>query len=455
MANVFSRQLPSIAEQLNNYADSANSATTLDSYNNYVSLYNSTIEKYSTVKSDAERVVQARSVIVADEDPLVLKEKDNWLAGGTIINEMYSGGSTWSPTTVSLIANKQIKNDKNSLLMSGNILSYLQYGLGDLLKTIDNFSQFQTFLEHDNRSVSVYKIEINVSTIDGTLVYSKMSDDMSFGEGSYSEHNNNPSNTQGGTLDDLSKAWNSRSDIRGLLTANPLTIGLTIYDVLTNDKVTVEDRISGAILGTVYNTFSNLAMKGIAQMANITAMTPQVMVGFGILGAIFGELVEMVLGLDISFGLGGEYNSGATKAFGQDAFSQSGISEFAGGMSLSLGLSNFNTSTFTDVNGNIIGYRSEVDNIGWNTGDTYTYHDSYFSKEAFDNNPMSYSNQNFDWSNPLGIKDMSLISDINDYSGDSSGINFSGDITYLNAQNGGWGNIGDSGDDDGYGGNNS
>lgn len=247
-----------------------------------------------------------RKVFQSEPDAINYKDKNNWYAGGDLVNATMAGGDLWNPTANALITNNREKTDKNAMLLAGNILPYLGYGFGTLLNTIDSFSQFQTFLESNNKTTLVLRIDITVTTDNGQIIYSSSGSENEYG-GDDSYGNNFQDDSKNiGTLKDLAGAWENRVDILGLISANPLTIAKTIYNVVTGESVTVKNRLSGALVGTVYSTFQSLAMQGIAKLAGITALTPAVMVGFGILGAIFGELVEMALGLDNHFGFGGE-----------------------------------------------------------------------------------------------------------------------------------------------------
>lgn len=300
MPNVFTRQLPDLITQLNNLASSANTAGSLSQYNAFVSQYNGVLAKYSDVKSDSERIIKARRVLVDEADFPTPKDRNEWFGGGGFYNETQAGGGLWSPTSFPNAPAKQ-GNDNNSKLMSGDILSFLGYGFGDILRTMDNFLYSDSLFANNSKTVSVYKIDIRVTGLSGKVIY-----EQSSGEASMDNYSQKHTTAQTNDLEEIAKAWDNRADITSSLIGNPLQIAVTVHDVLTNDSITIEEKLQALTVGTANELFKSITTQAVLGLANISAVSPMGLIAGGFLGLLFDELVEMALGLDNHFGFGGD-----------------------------------------------------------------------------------------------------------------------------------------------------
>ena len=308
-------ELNTYVDTLNNYANLANNATTEAQYNSYVSKYNATKSSYDSTVSDynstADSLTTLLTVQRAEQFTIDLpnpKDRSQWLAGGTLKNETYPGGQLWSPVAIPSIDNKKYV-DSASNLLNGNVLSNLNIGF-ESVQALVMGGALDLMFNKDIIESRTIRVSISVSTASGAILYSSSKDSILYNNEGNSEYNANGYenvNVSTANLEDLSKAWNAQKDITSLLNANPVKIAMTLYDFATNTEVSVETRLTGAVLGTVYSTFKSLAFQGIAQLANVTAMSPAVYVGYGLFSAIFGELAEMALGLDNHLGFGGDY----------------------------------------------------------------------------------------------------------------------------------------------------
>lgn len=273
----------------------------------------------------------------------------NFYAGGELRNEMVAGGDYWSPTSINKF-NESVSVDNNTFITTGEPLKIIGFGFDDLAKSINEMYNIANTLNQAVNETRVVRITVTATSTTSNNVLYKSSNDYNVSDG-LDNNKNNYSDVSGTTSrDDLAKAWNNRSDMFSLLKGNPIQVGLTLYDVLTNKEVSVETRLQGMAIGTVYSQFNNLAVKGVLSLANITKVTPATYVVAGLVSATFGELAEMALGLDNAFGIGGEYVSngvyGESKGF-------LGLTTLGKQISSLFG----NTETFdlTNLNGDVIG----------------------------------------------------------------------------------------------------
>ena len=314
------------------------------------------------------------------------KDTAQWLGGGALRNETFAGGELFSLSTPAFANKSAIGSEYN--LLAGNILSYVGYGFGALQDVMNTDSLFMDLLyDFEVAEMYMYNVSTTATDSDGNILYESSAtysnDSVEF-DTSMSEM----------SLSELDDAWSNQTNLASMLQGNPITIGMTVFNVLTNQEVSIETRFTGAVIGTVVSTFKGLAMSAASNMLGISGYGA---LGFGVIfGAVLGELAEMALGLDQAFGYGGEFDKKASKAFGEDAFSESvgflGVSSMLDAMSYSLGISDSKTVDYSD-NGKYVGtsYTSE-DVLGEDhTGYGYGEIGAYANYQSTVNMSMAYS----------------------------------------------------------------
>jgi len=328
---------------LNNYADAANSATTraiydsnLSLYNKEEALYNKNIAQYDESISDLQRYATYRKVSTRVFDLPDKKDRYQWLAGGTLRNETLAGGYLWSPVDVPSFENNATVG-KTANLLNGNMLEYLGYGFGKTLGILGG-GILDLMFDDDVRETIILSINIEFKNErTGQVLVTKSFDFNSDSNGdsdrTFDSDLFNNANAKDMSLDEIAATWNSRSNLRSLLQANPLLLTLEIINLATQSKATIETRLAGALLGTVTATIKQAISQAVVKSLGITAMTPAVFVGLQIFNMVFNELIEMVLGLDNHFGFGGDYigTKGGMAQF-EEAYSAEQVTESIKGM---------------------------------------------------------------------------------------------------------------------------
>lgn len=147
---------------------------------------------------------------------------------------------------------------------------------------------------------------------------------------------------------------------------SPLAIGITSLGIALSNRSKAEEAIT---IGA-YGIASNLATRGITGLAarSLGVTSFNAIAGiYGIVSAVVNEVVEIALGVDVSFGYGGQFSRSISSKYGVEAFSESkgilGVESFADALSFSLGFSDYNITTYTDEDENSLGITSiDVDN---------------------------------------------------------------------------------------------
>lgn len=147
---------------------------------------------------------------------------------------------------------------------------------------------------------------------------------------------------------------------------SPLAIGITSLGIALSNQNKAEEAVT---IGA-YGIASNLATRGITSVAakSLGVTSFNAIAGiYGIVSAVVNEVVEMALGVDVSFGYGGQFSRSISSKYGVEAFSESkgilGIESFMDDLSFSLGFSDYNITTYTGEDENSLGITSiEVDN---------------------------------------------------------------------------------------------
>lgn len=325
MASAFENILQGIEAELNSTIDaanfaasSANSATTEAQYNVYKSQYDQAVSRYDALTAEYEvttdrlmQTLQGRMATARIVEVPNFKDRLQHFPGGTFgtFGQM-PGGAIYSPvnTPEMKVGPVNVKNDFQ--LLSGSILEFLGYGFGTMEYLIRG-GTLDLMFDDDRLVSSSREMTITTTAVNsaGQTLYSSTRSFGSTGDGGSSNFDSgfgSTATTGSMSLDAAARAWKNMVNIQGLVGMSPIMLGIALYDVFTGTEVNVEERIAGAMLGTIEATFTNMVSTAIAKMANVTAMSPAVMVGMGLVGTIVGELFEMALGLDTQFGYGGE-----------------------------------------------------------------------------------------------------------------------------------------------------
>jgi len=305
--------LSSSIDRLNEYAGLASGATTIGSYNSYVdkwnsekTFYNTTVASYDDTVESADRyatfkMVETRSVDLPNKKD---RQEAIALAGNVLGNETWTG-DLWSPTSMGTLPTTKLNVDNNANLLNGNLLTYLGAGIGSMMAFMQG-GVLNLAFDDDIRETIILTIRLEMIDVKSGTTISSRKIDYNSGDSSSElapSKDMNPLSLQA-TLD----AWESRSDIRTVLARNPIALSLSIFNHVTQDRVSVETRLAGAVIGTVKGVFSELVSKSIAQAIGFapTGIVPALAFA-SIVGSILTELTEMALGLDTHFGFGGEY----------------------------------------------------------------------------------------------------------------------------------------------------
>jgi hypothetical protein len=224
-----------------------------------------------------------------------------WLGGiGTYTNEQYPGGFLYSPTSTPRLDNKKNKN-KDSLLLSGNVLSFLGSGFSQV-QSVMNYGFLGQMFDNNVRSTEVYKVKIKVTDTQGKVYYEGESNSISKETGHLTGSMN---------LGDLKAGIETGLSLQGIMGAvNSSPVGLigvsiSIVNIATSEDVSVEGLIGGITYNSVVGQITSLGAQAATSALGLTGITG--MLAQGLFGAIFGELMEMAVGLDRAFGIGGEY----------------------------------------------------------------------------------------------------------------------------------------------------
>lgn len=261
-------------------------------------------------------------------------DASNYLAGGYMRNESIAGGAFYSPTAINKL-NEASSLDKNFKLIDGNILSYLNYGFGDIKKQMISYENIGNTLNSEikttevisvrfqltsvNSNISLYDNTIEVNLDDGENVtpdqidsYNNFSSSMS--SGNISGATNNTS------ILDVADAWDNQLDLTQLANMGPIDMAVYAYNVYTDESTTLQTRLEGAVIGTVKNQLTNAIVGTVAKIIGITQVTVGVIIGAKILGAVINEFFEMAIGLDNQFGFGGSFNTSISILSGVPAY---------------------------------------------------------------------------------------------------------------------------------------
>jgi len=299
-------------EQLNAQASNATSRSEYDriasAWSSTKASYESTYGQYVEVSDRLSRSMQARRVtseVVQLDNP---KDRFQWYAGGNLRNETLAGGSMFDVGATPAVYNKPRDMGFASTILSGNTLNMLNSGYGAVLGAMNATPFMDILTDYTLRQTAILLMHIEIRDSGGVVISSK-TDVLWSSEGDRNGDASNNTGTYGtaaGTPDYgmLSKAMNAQTDLTSL--TNPVSIAGFAFDLATGKLESFEVAAVGGLIGTVNSTFTNVATRAAAQALGLTNMAAVGALGYTI-GALVGELMEMAMGLDNSFGFGGEF----------------------------------------------------------------------------------------------------------------------------------------------------
>lgn len=313
-------EIKSLSDDINSIVNEANktsrpSSTLLDEYNNKRASYDSKIGAYEDALEQFQKTNIAYNAFQSTKTIPSVRDRLQHYPGGSFGHYgALAGGVLFSPVFMpEMEVGKQNANSYSNLL-NGNIMTFLNSGLGELYSLINMGILDVDFSKSSGISVTIpIKIDIEVSgkfgkRIETFTIYVNEGDskiDMS-------------ETTIGANmdLDELDAAINYEpsafestiSNTVGSFAGNPLagTVSIAMYNLATGDTVRAAQTIVNSTVSSIIGAISQRVTQMAVTTFNITSM-PTV---FGLmmsLSALTKEVFEMAVGLDISFGLGGDY----------------------------------------------------------------------------------------------------------------------------------------------------
>ena len=321
--SIYQSQLESVVSQiettvsdLNNYVDSANASTTRTDYDKYVALYDTSkmsydelLAKYDIAVDNLERYNTYNLVSTEEIDIPNAKDPMEWMAGGILRNETFPGGSGFSGTSVPAFANKAKPNDLSANLLAGSF-SFLNPAWAGIV-ALNNLGYFNLLYDDDKRDTKVFKINVAIIGYneDGTSYIAGEGEGEIYGSISGGDTKTSTFTDTKANLTSVDKVinnhWNMLTSIETIASGNKIGLAISLVDMLTGDKynnMSTSEFLSAGVYGAVRGLFSSVIgnMIGLGMLGSI------------IVGAIFDELVEISVGLDNSFGIGGQLTQSPT-----------------------------------------------------------------------------------------------------------------------------------------------
>ena len=346
--------------------------TEYDKYSGLITEYDTVYDAYgNAVDEHKKSEIALRQVSIRSMDFDNGKDKNQWQAGGNLRNSTYSGGYSWSPTSVPSFDNKRHTGDKNAALLGGNILSYLGYGFGDIMALV-NGGELDLNFKDSAKEVFVFSITLQLINPEGIEVAKKEFDydfesDSSLGIGSggggYSGIGGKVDVTEMNNMDTLAEMMQNRVDVTSL---NPVSVVISVINAVTGDKTTVEGVLGGMLIGTVQSGIQQAMTKAVASAVGVTSLNVVTALTLGVVSMVLNELFEMAIGVDRSFGFGGEYDRLGSQVLGTQAYTASdgilGISTAIDTLSYSLRFTDTLSLGIVNKIGSDIGSYGEVRN---------------------------------------------------------------------------------------------
>jgi len=330
-----------------------NNISTLKSYQNnskydQTKVNNALTEQYDYQKqledaksSEINKIVQVHRVDLPN-----YKDRGEWLGGGTYRNSSFAGGDTYTPVSTPSFDNKKKDSDIGSYLLSGNFL-FLNSGFNFIQYAMSGYEL--NFALQNEQEVYVFEYEIVVTNKEtNTIIHSS--------SGSVSSDMMESSNSTPMDITSLANAFKNQSVLSPLMFSDKFLFSLTIIDRLSREDLTIEENISSMVLGTINSQIYSMIASKVVDSFNITVSTFGQFMGLHtVLYGIYNEAVEVMLGLDNSFGFGGDF---VGEHNGTAIYSESkgfmGLDTLGKSLSVSLGLTDKATYEFTDKDGNVL-----------------------------------------------------------------------------------------------------
>jgi hypothetical protein len=303
--------------------------------------------------------------------------------------------------------------DRNALLLTGNILPFLNFGFGNIMSKV-NGGILDLSFDGDERITKTYDVTIYTTLASGTSIttnrqifFTNSGDGakVSFDSGSLSGQEYDAS-----TLGNALNAKTSKlGDMLGGLAGNYMASGMkagvigtivgTIVDVATGEELSAQARVSQFATNVAIDKFSSALTSTIAQTLNLSPISAMVL-NLGVVGVVT-ESLEYATGLDSVFGLGGEIvgslqsiNGKISGVYEQSLSVNQAISNSFGSLGIAIGISGsytnlsyerktFENGTYSDgtyAGGLDRGYDSELGS--WRT-DRFGDGSFNFSSDSF------------------------------------------------------------------------
>lgn len=247
--------------------------------------------------------LSSRQVLVSSIDIPDVKEVGGWLAGGIFRNESYPGGVNYSPVGTPSFTNTMQSPGYAPNFLNGNF-DYLNSGLSNMFSFI-NYGYYDLLVKSREKDVTVLEYTIAVETIDTSSSGGDGDSDTVFELGGTLWADVDRTKDGAMTIAEIYAMDKGYSNVIGsIASGSNVNIVGTLYNITTSESMTLEERVRSEVFGYARSTIVNqLASSFASKFA--TGIASSVL--GGVLGALMNEAYEISVGLDIHFGLGGEY----------------------------------------------------------------------------------------------------------------------------------------------------
>lgn len=298
--------------------------------------------------------LSSRQVLVSSIDIPDVKEVGGWLAGGMFRNESYPGGINYSPVGTPSFTNTMQSPGYAPNFLNGNF-DYLNSGLSNMFSFI-NYGYYDLLVKSREKDVTVLEITVVIESIDSQST-SGDGDSEFVGEYTSTVYGNVVSTPDKDmSLEEIYAIEKGYSNIIGSITSgDTIKTVSSIYNVTTGQTLTMEQRVQSEVVGFVrsqlVNSVANQIASSIASTSNVAMLLS------GVLGAVLNEFYEMSIGMDISFGYGGEYDLRASRLLGSPTYT--GSEGFLGIGTIGQWFTD-DTTQLTNILGDTVGYIADI-----------------------------------------------------------------------------------------------
>ena len=306
--------------KLNSYVETANTTRTKSVYTQNVNLFNSEKQNYDSLMSEYTALggtydetlelhntltTAMKAEIVNVEIPN-FKNENNWLPGTTLYNAKNSGGILYSPTSIGAPDDKP-ENDEGFVFTKGNIPAYLNESHTELKADLKEFDINN--LLNETQSQMIYEAKVTITLGSGETV-TRTQTIMEHNIGSMSNMMSSVDSYQQAAVQSIQSVMSSPSV--DFMSANfkQAAIAFAITSVMDGkefsfDKTSIGNFIGSSLVSTVENMVSSQVTQAVAQTFGITNFTAMGILGFAV-SSLVSEAMEVAMGLDNSFGFGGD-----------------------------------------------------------------------------------------------------------------------------------------------------